>query len=47
MSLYKHAKTLVNVLTPFSEEIEVNVGVHQKSVLSSLLFAIVIDVVTN
>ena len=31
----------------FSEEFEVNVGVHQGSVLSSLLFAIVVDVVTN
>ena len=33
--------------THLSDEFEVNVGVHQVSVLSPLLFAIVIDVVTN
>ena len=47
MSLYKGARTKVKVGTPFSEEFEVNVGVHQESVLSPLLFAIVVDVVTN
>ena len=31
----------------FFEEIEVNVGVHQGSVLSPLLDAIVVDVFTN
>ena len=31
----------------FSEEFEVNVGVHQGSVLSALLFAILIDADTN
>ena len=33
--------------THLSEELEVNVDVHQGSVLSPLLFAIVVDVVTN
>ena len=39
MSLYKGAGTTVKVGTHFSEELEVNVGVHQRSVLSPLLFA--------
>ena len=47
MSLYKGAKTKVKVGTHKSEEFEVNVRVHQRSDLSPLLFAIVIDVVTN
>ena len=37
----------MKVGTHFSEEIEVNVGVHQRSVLSQLLLAIVVDVATN
>ena len=47
MSLYKGAKTKVKVRTHFSEKQEFNVGVHLGSVLSPLLFAIVVDVVTN
>ena len=47
MSLYKGAKIKVKVGTRFSEEFEVNVGVHHGSVLSPLLFVIVVDVVAN
>ena len=47
MSLYKDARTKVKVGTHFSEELEVNVGVHQGSVLSLLLLAIVVNVVMN
>ena len=47
MSLYKGARTKVKVGTHFSEELEVNVRAHQGSLLSQLLFAIVIDVVTD
>ena len=47
MSLYKGAMTKVKVETHFSEEFEVNVRVHQGSVLSPLLLAFVVDVVTN
>ena len=31
----------------YSEELEVKVGVHRGSVLSPLLFAIVVDVITE
>ena len=47
ISLYKAAKTKVKIGTHLSEELEVNVGLHQGSVLLPLLFAIVIDVVMN
>ena len=47
MSMYKGARTKAKVGRHLSEEHEVNVGVHHGSVLSPLLFAIVIDVVTN
>ena len=47
MSLYKGAKTKVKVGTHLFEDFKVNVGVHQGSFLSQLLFAIVIDVATN
>ena len=47
MSLYDGAKTRVRVGSAYSEEFEVKVGVHQGSVLSPLLFAIVVDVVTE
>ena len=45
MSLYEGAKTRVRVGLELSEELEVKVGVHQGSVLSPLVFAIVVDVV--
>ena len=47
MSLYDGAKTRVRVGSTYSEEFEVKVGVHQRSVLSPLLFAIVVDVITE
>ena len=49
MSLYEYdgTKTRVRVGSAYSEESEVKVGVHQGSVLSSLLFAIVVDVITE
>ena len=47
MSLYEGAKTRVRVGLELSEEFEVKVGVHQRSVLSPLVFAIVVDVVTE
>ena len=47
MSLYDGAKTRVRVGLELSEEFEVKVGVHQGSVLPPLVFAIVVDVVTE
>ena len=47
MSLYEGSKTKVKVRSEFSEEFYVAVSVHQISVLSFLLFAIVVNVVTE
>ena len=47
MSLYEGAKTRVGVGLELSEEFKVKVGVHQGSVLSLLVFVIVVDVVTE
>ena len=47
MSLYESSRTKVRVGSRTSDEIEVRVGVHQGSVLSPLIFAIVVDVVTE
>ena len=43
MSLYDAAKTRVRVDSGLSEEFEVNVGMHQGSVLSPFPFAVVMD----
>ena len=47
MSLYEGSRTKVRVGSDLSDEFWVRVGVHQGSVLSPLLFAIVVDVVTE
>ena len=47
MSLYDGAKTRVRVGSAYSEKFEVKVGVYQGSVLSLLLFAIVVDVISQ
>ena len=44
MSLYEGSRTKVRVGSETSEEFWVRVGVHQGSVLSPLIFAIVVDV---
>ena len=45
MSLYEGARIRVGVDSGLSEEFEVKVGMHQGSVLSSFLFAVVVNVV--
>ena len=47
MSLYEGVKTRVRVNSELSEECEGKVGIHQGSVLSPFLFAVVVDVVTE
>ena len=47
MSLYEGSRTKVRVGSGFSEEFGVRVGVHQGSVLSPLIFAIVVDAVSE
>ena len=47
MSLYEGAKTRVRVDSELSEEFEAKVWMHQGSVLSPFLFAVVVDVVTE
>ena len=47
MSLYDGAETRVRVGSAYSIEFEVKVGVHQASVLSPLLFALVVNVTTE
>ena len=47
MSLYEGSKTKVRVESSLSEEFGVRVGVHQGSVISPLIFAIVVDAVTE
>ena len=43
ISLYEGAKTRVRVESELSEEFEVKMGMHQGSVLSPFLFAVVVD----
>ena len=47
MSQYEGAKTRERVDSDLSEELEVNVGMHQGSVVSPFIFALVVDVVTE
>ena len=47
MSLYDDAKTRARVGSALSEEFKVKVGIHEGSVLSPLLFAKVVDVITQ
>ena len=47
MNLYHGAKTKVRVGSELSQEFLVQGGVHQGSVLSPLLFAIAVDVISE
>ena len=47
LSLYEGAKTRVRVDSELSEEFEVTVEMHQGSVLSPFLFAVMVGVVTE
>ena len=47
MSLYERVTTAVKVKDKLSEGFEVKVGVHQGSVLSPLLFTIVLEALSN
>ena len=47
MSLYPGAKTKVRVESELSEEFVAQVGVHQESVLSPLLFAIAGNIISE
>ena len=44
ISLSEGAKTKVRLYSEFSEEFEVKLGMHQRSVLSPFLLALVVDV---
>ena len=47
MSLYEAAMTRVRVDSELSEECKAKEGMHQRSVLSPFLFAMVVDVATE
>ena len=44
--MYKKTRTMVKTKHENSEEFEVKVGVHQRSVLSPLLFVVVMEALT-
>ena len=46
-SMYINARSCVRVNGQLSEEFEVNVGVHQRSVLSPLLFILVLEALSR
>src|SRR6476469_9207370 len=46
-AIYNHAKTAVRTQNEIGEEFEVKVGVHQGSVLSPLLFTIVLEALSK
>ena len=46
LSLYEGAKTRIRLDCELSEEFDVKVGIHQGSVLSPFVFAVLVDVVT-
>ena len=45
--LYEGAKTRVRVDSELSEELQAKVGMHQGSMLSPFLFALVVDIVNE
>ena len=45
-AMYENARSKVRLKTSYSPEFDVNVGVHQGSVLSPLLFAIVMEAIS-
>ena len=47
LNLYDKPKTRVRVRSAHSEEFEVKVGVHQGSMLSRMVFALIVDVITK
>ena len=47
MSLYNGVKPRMSVGSAYSEKFEVKPRIHEESVLSPLLFAIVVDVITE
>ena len=47
MSLYEGVKTGGRIDSELSDEFKVKVGIHQGSVLPPILFAVVVDVVTE
>uniref|UniRef100_A0A3Q1EIF3 Uncharacterized protein n=1 Tax=Acanthochromis polyacanthus TaxID=80966 RepID=A0A3Q1EIF3_9TELE len=46
-AMYRHAKSKVRVGDTYSEAFDIRVGVHQGSVLSPLLFIIVLEAISR